>query len=130
MDNHNSRGQAHVPALGNQTENNETQNPDKIKIIKNDLEKMLKNNPDKIVLGCTHYPYLLDILTKYAPKELFIDPATSFAKFIKEDLEKSGLLCDKEERFEKFYVSSSPEKFEIASKMFYDIPQPAKKYSF
>ena len=30
-----------------------------ILIIKNDLMKMLKNNPDKIVLGCTHYPYLM-----------------------------------------------------------------------
>ena len=111
-------------------ENNETQAPDKIEIIKKDLEKMLNSNPDKIVLGCTHYPYLLDILTKYAPKELFIDPAIYFAKFIKEDLENAELLCKKEDRFEEYYVSSSPEKFEIASKMFYDLSQPAKKYSF
>lgn len=111
-------------------ENNETQEPEKIEIIRKDLEKMLKNTPDKIVLGCTHYPYLLDILTKYAPKELFIDPAIYFAEYIKEDLEKSDLLCDKKDRFEEYYVSSSPEKFETASKMFYELSQPAKKYSF
>lgn len=111
-------------------ENNETNSPEKIEIVKNDLEKMLKNNPDKIVLGCTHYPYLLNILTKYAPKELFIDPAISFAGFIKKDLEQSNLLCDKKERFEEYYVSSSPKKFETAAKMFYNLSQPAKEYLF
>ena len=111
-------------------ENNTSQNPENIEIVKKDLEKMLENKPDKIVLGCTHYPYLLDILTKYAPKELFIDPAISFAQFIKNDLQKCDLLSDNKEIFEEFFVSSSPEKFESASKMFYDLPQKAKEYSF
>lgn len=111
-------------------ENNETENPENIEIIKNDLEKMLKNNPDKIVLGCTHYPYLLNVLTKFASKELFIDPAICFAEFIKDDLKKSDLLCEKTDRFEEFYVSSSSEKFMTASKMFYDLPQKAEEYIF
>ena len=112
-------------------ENNESEKPENIDIVKNDLEKMLKNNPDKIVLGCTHYPYLLNILTKYASKELFIDPAIYFAQFIKDDLQKSDLLCSNSaNRSEEFYVSSSPEKFQIASELFYDLPQKAKEYIF
>lgn len=111
-------------------ENNASQTPKNIEIIKNDLEKMLINKPDKIVLGCTHYPYLLDILTKYAPKELFIDPAISFAEFIKNDLQKSNILADNKNRFEEYFVSSSPEKFKQASKMFYDLQQDAKEHSF
>ena len=86
---------------------------------------------DVIVLGCTHYPYLLNILTKYAPEELFIDPAICFAQFIKNDLQKSDLLCDNNaNRTEEFYVSSSPEKFQTASELFYDLPQKAKEYIF
>ena len=111
-------------------ENNLTNTPESIKIVKNDLDNMMKNNPEKIILGCTHYPYLVDVLSKFAPKELFIDPASYFAQFIKNDLADSGLLCDKNERFEEFYVSSSPEKFALASKLFYDLPQSAKEYSF
>lgn len=91
------------------------------KIIKSDLDKMLKNNPEKIVLGCTHYPFLLDILSKFAPAEMFIDPAESFAHFIKDDLSKDGLLSTTNESSEEFYVSSNPQNFKTSSKMFYDV---------
>ena len=67
--------------------------------------------PDKIILGCTHYPYLLNVLSNFAPREIFIDPAEIFAKSIMNDLkstnDKSG--------FEEFYVSSNPEKFQLSS---------------
>ena len=56
--------------------------------IKNEIEEMMSFNPDKIILGCTHYPYLMNEFIKYAPKELFIDPAEIFVKYIKDDLIK------------------------------------------
>lgn len=100
-----------------------TQNqPDKIEIIKQDLDVMLKNNPEKIILGCTHYPYLIDILSKFAPKDMFIDPADFFVEYIKFDLEKSRLLnTQKQIGSEEFYVSANPEEFKKASKMFYEV---------
>ena len=54
------------PEWVNIVESHTQNNPDKIEIIKNDLDKMMKNNPQKIILGCTHYPYLTDILSKFA----------------------------------------------------------------
>lgn len=50
------------------------------------MQEMLMFNPEKIVLGCTHYPYLIDILQKFAPKEMFINPSEEFAKIIRNDL--------------------------------------------
>lgn len=94
---------------------------DNIAVIKADLDRMLQNKPDKIVLGCTHYPFLLAVLSKFAPRELFIDPAESFARFIKEDLAKANLLSTSNDRFEAFYVSSNPQNFKSSSKMFYDV---------
>lgn len=95
-----------------------------IEIIKNDLEKMLMNNPQKIVLGCTHYPYLIDILSEFAPKEMFINPAKKFAQLIMEDL-KTNNLCIKNGTFqEEFYVSKNPQQFVEAAKMFYEIKTP------
>lgn len=102
-------------------ENNSINDEKSISIIKNDLDKMLSNNPQKIVLGCTHYPYLLNILSKFAHKNLFIDPADYLAQYIKQDLEKNDLISNTKEPFEEFYVSSSPEKFKQAAKMFYEI---------
>lgn len=94
--------------------------PQSIEQIKEILEIMGQNNPDKIVLACTHYPYLLDVLKKFMPEDKFIDPALYFAQNIKEDLEKNNLL-GKEHTYEKFYVSSNPENFKIASELFYNL---------
>lgn len=87
------------------------------------LGKILHNYPDKIILGCTHYPYLLDILTKFTPKGMFIDPSQYFAEFIKNDLTKSGLLNTEGPGSEKFFVSANPENFQKAAKMFYPIKE-------
>lgn len=80
--------------------------------------EMLGFMPDKIILGCTHYPYLKDILTKYAPENLFIDPAEIFVEFIKNDIElnDSGMLGK-----EEIFVSANPESFVEHSKIFYEV---------
>ena len=92
-----------------------------VDIIKTDLQRMLLNKPEKIVLGCTHYPFLTDILSQFAPREIFINPAKKFANLIKEDLIKSGLTAQNSEFEQEFYVSKSPENFVNASKMFYPV---------
>lgn len=99
---------------------NETKSIEKVKFY---INEMLKNNPEKIILGCTHYPYLLDILEKFAPRELYIDPAEYFAEFIKSDLELNNLLNKSTEGSEKFFVSVNPEKFKEASSIFYSIKE-------
>lgn len=86
--------------------------------VKNHIEEMMKFNPNKIILGCTHYPYLLPILTKYMPKEMFIDPAIIFAQYIKTDMEQSDLLGGGNGN-EEFYVSANPEDFFRNSQLFY-----------
>ena len=94
--------------------------PQSIEQVKEILDIILPQKPDKIVLACTHYPYLLNVLKKFADENIFIDPAQNFAKIIKEDLGKNNLLNEKFE-YEKFYVSSDPENFKEASKMFYQL---------
>ena len=54
------------------------------------------------------------------PVEKFIDPSLFFAQNIKDDLTKNGLLGDKFE-YEKFFVSSEPENFKVASELFYKL---------
>lgn len=101
-------------------ENNTKQ--DNIDLVKKYIVKMLENKPDRIVLGCTHYPYLLDILKQFAPEDMFIDPSQSFAEFIKNDLAKNNMLnYSNTVGSEQFLVSANPEKFKEASSMFYPI---------
>ncbi|MBO5738614.1 glutamate racemase [bacterium] len=86
--------------------------------IKKHVEEMFEFAPDKVILGCTHYPYLINDLIKFAPKDMFIDPAKYFVKFIKDDLIKSDLTTV---GTEKFYVSANPELFMNNAKMFYNV---------
>jgi glutamate racemase len=111
-------------------ENNTIEEKTSIDIIKKDLDKMLKNNPQKIVLGCTHYPFLLDILSNFAPRDLFIDPSEIFAQKIKTELEKQDLLNTQGQSFEKFYVSANPTAFQNSAKMFYEIKTTPELLTF
>ena len=86
------------------------------------MKEMLSFKPDKIILGCTHYPYLMNYLTNFAPKELFIDPAEIFVNYIKEDLLKSDLLTDKTSiGNEEIFVSANPELFVENAQIFYKV---------
>ena len=54
-----------------------------------------------------------------------------FANYIKIDLEKESLLNTSNDTVsEEFYVSSEPEKFKIASKLFYEIKDEPKLLTF
>lgn len=98
-----------------QKEKNSVQN------IKSNVEKMLQNNIEKIILGCTHYPYLLNILSEFAPADMFIDPAEQFAKFISQDLQTNNLINDNIPQKPVFFVSSNHTAFENTSSLFYKV---------
>ena len=99
--------------------------PQSILQVKEILEEMKTHNPDKIVLACTHYPYLMEVLKHFEDENKFIDPSLYFAQNIKADLERNNLLNDEFE-YEKFYVSSDPQNFKEASKLFYTLNELPK----
>ena len=92
--------------------------------IKIHIDEMREFRPEKIILGCTHYPYLMGILTKYAKKEIFIDPADIFVDYIRRDLETKRMLSENLTAcHEEFYVSAGEHDFAEKSKLFYNVPQ-------
>ncbi len=109
------------PAWVRIVEENRLNQPQSLLQIKEKMDEMLVYNPERIVLGCTHYPYLKEILKQFYPEENLIDPSKYFAEFIKEDLQSCGLLSDIVFGAEKFYVSSNPENFKTASKLFFEL---------
>lgn len=104
-----------VEIVENHSENEEENR----NILKENLDIVLKENVEKIILGCTHYPYLKDILTNFAGRDIFIDPSEYFSKYIVKNLEENNLLNEKQEYKPKFYVSSNPDKFKKSSEIFY-----------
>lgn len=62
-------------------------------VVKASLGPLLSAGADIIVLGCTHYPFLLPVLQKVAgPDITFIDPAPAVARQLVHVLERDGML--------------------------------------
>ncbi len=86
-----------------------------INIIKSKLEEVKKSNAKRVILGCTHYPYLEPIFKKFLDVEYF-DPAISLAKIVKTQIALSAKGNDI-----KFCVSKEPENFIKSAKMFFKV---------
>ena len=103
-------------------ENKEENTPEAIEKIKSKLDEMLLCNPDKIILGCTHYPFLLKQLSAMCDESKFINPAVAFAQFIKEDLIARNMHTDFSGKGQDiFYASAAVDKFIAAGSLFYDL---------
>lgn len=58
-----------------------TEGPLAEKVVRESLQPLLDEGADTIVLGCTHYPFLLDTMKKVAGEGItFIDPAPAVAR--------------------------------------------------
>ena len=90
-----------------------------INYIKEHLQYLLDKKCNKIVLGCTHYPYLMPILSKWADPSIFIDPALYMADIVKNNPENLPLNLE-------FYVSSDPSRFKKSAELFMNIKEEIK----
>ncbi|CAL65197.1 glutamate racemase [Christiangramia forsetii] len=76
------------------------------------LDPMLKAKIDYLVLGCSHYPYLIPLLEEILPPEVkIIDSGEAVARQTKNILENNGLLNISKEntRTPEFYTNSDPQ---------------------
>lgn len=76
-------------------------------LLKSYLTSMIEQNIDHLVLGCTHYPYLLPVLKKFLPSTLkVIDSSEAVAKRTLKILDENNLLkTDKLPGYSKFYTN-------------------------
>ena len=74
------------------------------------LKPMLNANIDYLVLGCTHYPYLIPQLLKMLPKHIkIIDSGEAVARQTKAILKQLKLLNIADVKPDlKFYINSNP----------------------
>ncbi len=111
------------PAWVRIVEENRLEEPQSHVQIEEKVNEMLTHNPQKIVLGCTHYPYLTGIIKEFYPEKGLIDPSKYFAEFICNDLRVNELLNGGIQGSERFFVTSNPENFRNASKLFCELKE-------
>ena len=109
-------GEGIVPLI----EEGQTNSDAMLQLLKTYLKPMLDANIDCLVLGCTHYPYLIPLLSQILPKQInIIDSGLAVAKQTQAILHKHHLLNI--EVFEpkiQFYTNSTTKELKNI------LPQP------
>jgi glutamate racemase len=84
------------------------------KLVRGYIEFMLANQVDQIVLGCTHYPFLIPMIEAVTQgRASIINPAIAVARHTAHILQQNNLLKEKPKENEvlhySFYTSGEPE---------------------
>jgi glutamate racemase len=81
------------PGLVGQIENGELDSAATRNILEKALHPMLAQGIDTVVLGCTHYPFIIPLVKQIVgPEVRVIDPAPAVARQVSRLLELAGLL--------------------------------------
>ncbi len=91
------------------------------KLIAQDyLKDIIENKVDTLILGCTHYPLLLDsIKSVLGPQVVLIDSAMPTTQKLIKLLEDKDLLAQENNSKLEFYVTDAPERVtQVASRFF------------
>jgi glutamate racemase len=91
------------------------------------LKKLVEFGPDALVLGCTHYPILRDVIQQTIGENVkLIDSGEATAEEVQALLEEKGLASDREvtgtralcDDLDHFYVTDAAERFARVAERF------------
>ena len=91
-------------------ENGDMDSAEMEELLKSYLNPMVEKNIDYLVLGCSHYPYLIPQIKKIiSPQIKIIDSGEAVAKQTQKILEQNNLLnLSKRKSSQIFYTNSEP----------------------
>jgi glutamate racemase len=94
------------------------------KIAEEYLAELKEKEIDTLVLGCTHYPILSEVIQKVIGSEVkLIDSGVASVEIAKEVLIENNLLSDSKVKGKsEFYVSDIPSKFKEIAELFLGEP--------
>lgn len=84
--------------------------PETEALLRRYLEPMIAKQVDQLVLGCTHYPFLIPVIRRIVPERMnVIDPSSAVARQVKNVLGQHDLLVtEKRPPHYFFYTSGDP----------------------
>lgn len=100
-------------------------------IVAEELTPFKGSEMDTLVLGCTHYPLLQDIIQDYFGRGLtLIDPGVETAKYLKSDLLERNLKnkTDETKKDHVFYTTGAAETFTAIAKNWLQLEQFCVKH--
>lgn len=108
------------PGLVEIVESNKSETQEARKLIIKYVVPMHEKGVKKIILGCTHYPFLASVIKDVTgDKELLIDPARHLAEDVADRLLQLELLNPQNKGTREFFASSNTDMFREAGRRFY-----------
>jgi len=100
------------PGLVEQVETGDLSGAKTRALLERYLLPLLERKADTIVLGCTHYPFLVPLIQEITgPSVAIIDPAAAIARELRRRLSDAGLLSPESRAgTERFWTSDTPDK--------------------
>jgi len=90
-------------------ENGNINSPEMTQLLDSYLKPMIEENIDYLVLGCSHYPYLIPQIKKTLPAHIhIIDSGEAVAKQVKNVLKEKVGFSTIEKSEAEFYTNSNP----------------------
>lgn len=107
------------PGLADLVERGALDGPEAQQLLRSFVEPILAENADVIVLGCTHYPFVIDGIRRIAgPSVAVIDPAPAVARHLGNVLAHHGLGRHEGTASHAFLTTADPAAFaRIASRL-------------
>ncbi|MCE3260422.1 MAG: Glutamate racemase [Bacteroidetes bacterium] len=112
-------------------ENNDYDNPGADYFIKRHVDALMKQSPqiDAIILGCTHYPLIIDKIKQYLPPGVeLLSQGKIVSHGLKDYLTRHPEMekkCTKNGRVD-FYTTDLPDTFDNAATLFFGKPVSSK----
>lgn len=108
------------PGLVQQVEQGNLDGAETRRILEDALMPMLEKNIDTVVLGCTHYPFVIPLIQQIVGENVrVIDPAPSVAKQVRRVLEAKGIKSQSRVRADvNLFTSGDPEDLETLLPIF------------
>ncbi len=94
-------------------ENGILEGPRAEETVRASLEPLLAEGADTIVLGCTHYPFLVGVMKKIAPEGIrFIDPAPAVARRLADIMQKDHIPLSQTEELNLSKIMAQPKELD------------------
>jgi glutamate racemase len=102
------------PGLVEQIEKGDLSGDDTRALIEQYVRPLVEQGADTLVLGCTHYPFVREMIAAVAgPSVTIIDPAPAVAREVRRRLEQRGMLAQATDRgAARFWTSGEPAQLE------------------
>jgi glutamate racemase len=115
------------PGLAEQIEAGRLDTPDTEELLRGWLAPMLAAKADTVVLACSHYPFVIDLVRHIVgPHVQVIDPAPAVARHVKRVLDSTQRLNAEGGSQHRFYTSVDPADMQRMLKMLVDVDATAR----